>query len=218
MTLELVCFKNCPYAQRALILLREKRIEATVTFIDKDNPPDWFRAIAPTGQVPLLRVDGQVLFESNVIVEYLDEISPPSLHPADPLRKAKNRAWIEFGAKVNSQIYALVNAPDADAFQSALASLRQSLQRVEDELGAGPCFNGAAFSLVDVAYAPPLLRLRLIKQYYAVDVLAELPKLQAWSDTLAQREGVQRSLVPEFPQLYRQMITSAAGHLSTRGA
>lgn len=216
MKLELICFKTCPYAQRSLIVVREKGMAVDITFIDKESPPDWFHNISPLGQVPVLRVDDQVLFESAIICEYLDEISPPSLHPAEPLPKALNRAWIEFGSRINAQLYGVIEAQDVAAFDTAVEVMRKSLQRVEDQLRDGPYFNGAAFSLVDAAYAPPLLRLRLIKQQYQVDLLAGRPRLQAWAETLAQRPGVQRSLVEDFPQCYGEMIAKARGHLATR--
>lgn len=102
--LELVSHHLCPYVQRAAIALTEKGIPFTRTYIDLNRKPDWFTAISPLGKVPLLRVrenDGEVvLFESAVILEYLEETLPRSLHPADPLERARHRAWIEFGSSI----------------------------------------------------------------------------------------------------------------------
>ena len=90
--LELISFKLCPFVQRAVIVLKHKNIDFDITYIDLNDQPDWFKAISPLGQVPLLKVGGEVLFESTVIQEYVDEVTPPSIQPADPLVKAKNRA------------------------------------------------------------------------------------------------------------------------------
>ncbi len=90
--LELVSYHLCPYVQRAVITLLEKEISHQRTYIDLSNKPDWFRQISPLGKVPLLKVSDEVLFESTVICEYLDEITPGSLYPIDPLIKAKHRA------------------------------------------------------------------------------------------------------------------------------
>ncbi len=100
--LTLVSHPLCPYVQRAAIALDEKAVAFERIAIDLANKPDWFEAISPLGKVPLLRVaDGAretVLFESNVILEYLEETQPHPLHPADPLARARHRAWNEFGS------------------------------------------------------------------------------------------------------------------------
>jgi len=95
MKLELISFKICPYVQRSVIVLKHKHADFDVTYIDLGNPPDWFREISPFGKVPVLRVDdSEVIFESAVIAEFLDEVTPGEpLQPQDPLLRAKNRAW-----------------------------------------------------------------------------------------------------------------------------
>src|SRR3989337_1446247 len=99
--LRLISHKLCPYVQRAVIVATEKGIEFERVDIDLADKPDWFLAISPTGKVPLLEVtetDGSkhVLFESAVIAEYLDEIGGGErLLPADPLLRARERAWVE---------------------------------------------------------------------------------------------------------------------------
>src|SRR5512145_1650093 len=108
----LVSFKLCPFVQRSVIVLQEKRVDYEITYIDLKNPPDWFKAISPFGKVPLLQVGDTVLFESAVIMEYLDEVNPPSLHPADPLRKAHNRAWVEFSSSLFFCQYNMVMAQE----------------------------------------------------------------------------------------------------------
>ena len=85
MQLELISTRRCPFVQRSLITLNYKNIEHQMTFVDLDNPPAWFSEISPFGKVPLLRVDKDtVIFESAVINEFLDEITPGQLHPTDP--------------------------------------------------------------------------------------------------------------------------------------
>jgi glutathione S-transferase len=93
----LVSFKTCPWVQRAAIVLREKKIDFEFRHIEPDNRPDWFLAISPHKKVPVLRVDDSVsLFESNAIVEYLDETVAPRLHPNDPIDRAVSGAWTDY--------------------------------------------------------------------------------------------------------------------------
>jgi len=102
---ELVSFKICPFVQRARITLLHKRVPHTVTNIELKEPPTWFPAISPLGKVPLLRVDGgTVLFESAVINEFIDETTTPPLHPADPLARAQNRAWIAYASELQGSL------------------------------------------------------------------------------------------------------------------
>ncbi|MGD8939099.1 MAG: glutathione S-transferase family protein [Gammaproteobacteria bacterium] len=212
MHLELISFKICPFVQRAVILLLEKKIAFDVNYIDLKHPPDWFLEISPFGKVPVLRVDSKPLFESAVIVEYLDEITPPSLHPPDPFHKAENRAWIEYGSNLNMDQYGMLIAKDQVAYEEKYQAVRRDLQRLEQQLGEGPYFNGEQFSLVDAAYAPPLMRFELIERYYDFNLLKECPKLQAWQQALLGRECVKQSVVPEFNKLFRDAIRDAGGY------
>lgn len=212
MHLELISFKICPFVQRAVITLLEKKIDFDVKYIDIKHPPDWFLKISPFGKVPVLCVDDKVLFESAVIVEYLDEISPPSLHPSDPFRKAENRAWIEFGSNLNMEQYGMLIAKDQSSYEEKYQMVRKDLERLEQQLGDGPYFNGQQFALVDAAFAPPLMRFELIERYYDFKLLNGCPKLQAWQKTLLSRESVKQSVVPEFATLFTKAVHDAGGY------
>ncbi|MDY0137606.1 MAG: glutathione S-transferase family protein [Thiomicrospira sp.] len=218
-TLELISFKLCPYVQRAVITLRNKGIDFKITYIDLNNPPEWFKQISPLGKVPVLKVnDSEILFESSVIQEYVDEITPPSLHPADPLVKAKNRAWIAFGGELMGMngLHGIVHEKDPVKCEAIISGLRDLLQRVEAVHSGKDYFNGSEFNLIDAAFAPMLMRLDLLNQHCALDVLNGLPKLQHWQQVLMARPCVKDSVLPELPQMYRQMIANYAGHMATR--
>src|SRR4051812_13364367 len=83
-SLKLVSHKLCPYVQRAVIALMEKGVPFERVDIDLANKPDWFLAISPLGKTPVLQVGDTAVFESAVILEYLEETQPNALHPADP--------------------------------------------------------------------------------------------------------------------------------------
>src|SRR4051794_25978516 len=111
--LRLISHKLCPYVQRAVIALTEKGVAFERVDIDLANKPDWFLAISPLGKTPVLQVGGTAIFESAVILEYLDETQPAPLHPADPLKRAEHRGWMEFGSAVLNDIAGFYAAPDA---------------------------------------------------------------------------------------------------------
>jgi len=110
--LKLISHKLCPYVQRAVIALTEKGVPFERLDIDLDNKPDWFLKFSPLGKTPVLLVGDTAIFESAVILEYLEETQPGPLHPADPLKRAEHRAWIEFSSAVLGDIWGLEVATD----------------------------------------------------------------------------------------------------------
>lgn len=209
MQLELISTKRCPFVQRSIITLHHKGIEHTMTFVDLDDPPAWFREISPFGKVPVLRVDGDtVIFESAVINEFLDEITPGQLHPADPLERALNRSWIEFGGECCSLTFQIMVAPDRETYDDTVAKLASNLARVEAVLGDGPYFNGESFALIDAAYAPIFIRLDVFRDLLGLRITDDLPRVDAWAQTLLALPEVQKARVPELPDLFRDLVTS----------
>lgn len=214
---QLISFKLCPFVQRSVIVLLEKGVDYDIEYIDLRDPPTWFKQISPLGKVPVLKVGDEVVFESAVIMEYLDEVNPPSLHPTDPLRKAQNRAWIEFASTLFMTQFNMVMAKEQEASEQAEAELRSKLAQLEPQL-KGCYFNGDSFQLIDAAYAPLFMRLDLLEQWAAAGLLDGLPKVQAWSATLLSRPAVQNSVVKELPELYRGHIAASGGYGAQRFA
>src|ERR1700738_2012284 len=136
--LKLISHKLCPYVQRAVIALSEKGVAFERVDIDLANKPDWFLAISPLGKTPVLQVGDIPIFESAVILEYLEETQPNPLHPADPLRRAEHRGWIEFGSTVLADIAGFYAAPDEASFKATRAQLEQKFARLERPAGASP--------------------------------------------------------------------------------
>jgi glutathione S-transferase len=95
--LTLISHHLCPYVQRAVISLTEKSASFERVYVDLTNKPDWFQAISPLGKTPVLKVGDRAIFESAVILEYLEETQPHPLHPADPLTRGASlldRVWL----------------------------------------------------------------------------------------------------------------------------
>lgn len=213
-SLKLVSHTLCPYVQRAVITLHEKEIPHEREYVDLAQKPDWFLALSPMGKVPLLLVNDTVLFESAVICEYLDEVTPGSLHPADPLLKAKHRAWIEFGSSILNTIAGFYNAKDESIFEAKRQELIQKFQLLEDQLQEGPFFSGDRFSLVDAAYGPIFRYFEVFEQYQDFGFMVDAPKVRRWRDALLKRPSVIEAVVPAYPQLLDEFLRKRNSHLT----
>ena len=203
--LTLISHHLCPYVQRAATSLAEKGVPLERVYIDLANKPDWFLAISPLGKVPLLKVeheDGRssVIFESAVILEYLEETQPNPLHPADPLERARHRGWIEYGSVILNRIARLYSAPGPTALANEAHELAAMFARVEAELGDGPWFTGTKFSLVDAVYGPVFRYFDVIDRIGDFGILTGKPNLAAWRKVLAQRPSVRDAVTPDYPE------------------
>jgi len=212
--LTLVSYDLCPYVQRAAIALAEKGVPFRRIDVDLADKPDWFRAISPLGKVPLLRLGDDVLFESAVIVEYLEETNPHPLHPGDPLERAKHRAWMEFGSSILGDIWVLETTPDRAAFVAKLDLLKDKFRRIENALTTGPYFAGAQFSLVDVVFAPVFRYFDTFERFVDLGLFEAVPKVSAWRAALAKRPSVAGAVVPDYPARLEAFLRKKNGWIA----
>lgn len=212
--LTLVSHGLCPYVQRAAIALDERGVAFERVDVDLDNKPDWFKAISPLGKVPLLKVGDAVIFESAVIVEYLEETQPHPLHPSAPLKRAEHRAWMEFGSAILADIWGFYTASDEVALQAKARALTDKFARLEQRLGEGPYFDGTRFSLVDAVFAPVFRYFDLFDRIGDFGMLDRKPKLAAWRSALARRPSVIRAVAPDFQDRLRAFVVARNSRLS----
>ena len=199
--IELISFKLCPFVQRSVITLLEKNIEYKITYIDLEDPPEWFLEISPLGKVPALRVDDTVLFESAVINEYLDKITPPQWQPNDPLQDAKIKAWIEFCSDLIMKHYSLSVAATKEVFEEKRDALAKQLILLENHLNRSTYFNGEKLCLMDAAIAPLFMRIDLFEERAPLNLFAEESKIAKWSKALLSLPSVKNSVVEDFTEL-----------------
>ena len=212
--LKLISHKLCPYVQRAVIALTEKGVEFERIDIDLANKPDWFLKISPLGKTPVLLVGETPIFESAVILEYLEETQPFQLHPADPLVRAEHRGWIEFGSAVLNDIAGLYAAKDEASFKAKTAQLGQKFARLEARLKAAPWFDGESFSLVDAVFGPAFRYFDVFDEIADFGILADKPKLARWRRSLAARPSVRSAVRSDYPALLRDFIDRRNSWLS----
>lgn len=215
-TLTLISHPLCPYVQRAAIVLAEKGVPFQRREVDLANKPAWFLRLSPLGKTPVLMAGDAAIFESAVICEFLEDTTVPPLHPGDALQRARHRAWMEFGSGLLNAIAAFYNASDAAALAASAADIRARFQRVEDALGDGPFFAGAAFSIVDAVFAPVF---RYFDVFDTVDDFGwwhGLAKVQRWRSVLAIRASVAQAVGPDHAELLRSFLRARGSELSRR--
>ncbi|PKY12009.1 glutathione S-transferase [Acidithiobacillus marinus] len=208
MTLELISFPLCPYVQRSVITLLHKQVGFKLTHIDLAHKPEWFLALSPMGKVPCLKIGTDtVLFESQVINEYLDETIAPALHPADPLERAQHRAWIAFGSEMIGDQFQMMIAQGEERFTAASRQLFDKLERLEKNMTGNHFFAGQNFSLVDAAYAPLFMRMEILHALRPLPRWEALGKLRRWTALLMELPEVAGSVTADFPERLRNYIS-----------
>ena len=211
--LELVSHTLCPYVQRAAIVLVEKNIDHTRTNIDLANKPDWFVEMSPLGKVPVLKKEGNILFESQVIADYLDEVTDGSLYPEDPWQKAHHKAWIEFGSATLNAIAAFYNAQNKVTFEEKRQQLRAKFAIIEKMI-RGPYFAGEAFHLIDGVWATIFRYLDTFDEIADFDLLTGLPYTGAWRSHLSVRPSVQSVVAKNYADELKQFLVRRQSYLS----
>jgi len=215
----LVSHVLCPYVQRAAIVLAEKQVPYTRRDVDLAHKPDWFKRISPLGKTPVLLVGQDAIFESAVICEYLDDTLLPRLHPADPLQRARQRSWMEFGSALLNDIARFYNAATANEHEQVRATLEGKLQMLEQALHAeGPWFQGESFGMVDAVFAP------VFRYFDAFETLGEpgffggLPGLSRWREALAARPSVKQAVAEDFAARLLAFLQARPSVLARRTA
>lgn len=213
--LTLVSHHLCPYVQRVAIALVEKAAAFERVYIDLAAKPAWFLAQSPLGKTPLLNVDGDVLFESAAICEYLEDALPHPLHPEAPLERARHRAWMELGSAVLGDIWQLETAQDAAGVERAAGELRDKFGRLEAQLGGGPYFAGGRFHLVDAVFAPAFRYFDVFDELTDLDVFGALPRVRAWRAALALRPSVRDAVTADYADRLRMFLHGRNAYLWT---
>jgi glutathione S-transferase len=200
--------------------MRAKQVDFEVTYVDLQNKPDWFLKISPHGKVPVLQVDDQPLFESNAIAEYLEEALQPHLHPTDPIKRARNRAWTDFVPTFAAGLSGMYYTKTADTTGERETAARQRLDRLEEAIRSerdndGPYFNGPELSLVDAAYAPFLQRFLIVDHWLQTRLLEDYPLVNAWAEALLANDAVTGSVPENFMDDFVGNLKRGGLHVAT---
>ena len=183
---------TCPFSHRCRIVLYEKQMDFQVIDVDLFNKPEDIAVINPYNRVPVLVDRDLVLYESNIINEYIDERFPhPQLMPPDPIMRARARQLL---FTMEHELFSHI-----DVLEKNLKSAEKSRQHVRDRLTElAPIFIkqkhmlGDEFSMLDVAIAPLLWRL----DHYGIELGKVAAPLMKYAERIFSRQGFIDALTP----------------------
>lgn len=188
------------HSHRVRIVLAEKDVPADILSVSMNNLPEDLLYLNPYGILPTLVDRDLVLYQSNIIMEYLDERFPhPPLMPVYPVARAKSRLMI---LRIEEDWYALAQKIEKGSRKEAdLArkELEESLSRLAPVFGDSPYFLSDEFTLVDCSIAPLLWRL----PKFGIRLLAHAKPIANYARRMFRRHGFQASLTEverEMPQ------------------
>ncbi|MCZ4328810.1 glutathione S-transferase N-terminal domain-containing protein [Castellaniella ginsengisoli] len=187
---------TCPFSQRCRFVLFEKGMDFEIRDIDLYNKPEDIAVMNPYGQVPILVERDLVLYESNIINEYIDERFPhPQLMPADPIMRARTRLFLyNFEKELFVHVSTLENrgVTDEKVLDAARANIRDRLAQLAPLLVKNKYMLGEEFSMLDVAVAPLLWRLG----HYGIELPKSAAPIQKYAERLFSRPAYIEALTP----------------------
>jgi len=188
---------TCPFSQRCRFVLFEKGMDFEIRDVDLFNKPEDVSIMNPYGQVPILVERDLILYESNIINEYIDERFPhPQLMPGDPVARARVRLFL---FNFEKELFVHVSTLESRATKSNEKTLEKARAAIRDRLTQlAPVFLknkymlGEDFSMLDVAIAPLLWRL----DHYGIDLPKSTLPLAKYAERIFQRPAYIEALTP----------------------
>lgn len=188
---------TCPFSHRCRFVLFEKGMDFEVRDVDLFDKPEDIHVMNPYGQVPILVERDLILYESNIINEYIDERFPhPQLMPTDPTDKARVRLFLlNFEKELFTHVGVLedrANKLDAKSMSTARNSIRDRLTQMAPIFVKNKFILGENFSMLDVALAPLLWRL----DYYGIKLSRNAAPLLKYAERVFSRPAYIEALTP----------------------
>ena len=188
---------TCPFSQRCRLVLFEKGMDFEVRDVDLFNKPEDISTMNPYGQVPILVERELILYESNIINEYIDERFPhPQLMPADPLMRARARLML---FNFEKELFVHVHVLESERAKANDKSHDKARDEIRDRLTTlAPLFLknkymlGDEFSMLDVAIAPLLWRL----DHYGIELSKTAAPLMKYAERIFSRPAYIEALTP----------------------
>ncbi len=182
---------TCPFSQRCRNVLYEKGMDFQIVDVDLHNKPEDLAVMNPYNQVPVLVERDLILYESNIINEYIDDRFPhPQLMPADPVMRARARLFLyRFEHEMFIHVETLEKGNQRSADKSR-AAIRDNLAQIAPVFAKQKYMLGDEFSMLDVAIVPLLWRL----DYYDIQLAKQAAPLMKYAERLFSRPAFIDSL------------------------
>jgi RNA polymerase-associated protein len=187
---------TCHYSHRVRIVLAEKGVTVDLVEVDAQNPPAELADLNPYNSLPTLVDRELVLYESKVMMEYLDERFPhPPLLPVYPVARAESRLYMHRIERDWCSLVDKIENGSEPAKAKAAKELGDSFTGIAPIFAEKPFFMSDEFTLVDCCLAPILWRL----PSYGIDLkmTRQTKPLFSYMDSLFDREAFQESLSPQ---------------------
>ena len=182
-----------PFSHRCRIVLFEKDMDFQVIDVDVYNKPEDLAVINPYNKVPVLVERDLVLYEANIINEYIDERFPhPQLMPADPVMRARARLFLN---RFENELYCYIEPIEhgtQKAADKARQAIRDNLTQISVVFTKQKFMLGDDFSMLDVAIAPLLWRL----DHYGIQLGKEAAPLMKYAERLFSRLAYIEAMTP----------------------
>jgi RNA polymerase-associated protein len=184
---------TCPFSHRCRIVLYEKGMDFQIVDVDLFDKPEDLATMNPYNQTPVLVERELILYESNIINEYIDDRFPhPQLMPADPVLKARARLFLfRFEGDLFSHIDAIETGTQRQA-DKARELVRDNLVQIAPVFAHQKYMLGDEFSMLDVAIAPLLWRIDL----YGIQLPRQAAPLMKYAERLFSRSAFVEALTP----------------------
>ncbi|RCS58561.1 glutathione S-transferase N-terminal domain-containing protein [Parvibium lacunae] len=184
---------TCPFSQRCRFVLFEKGMDFEIRDIDLFNKPEDINVMNPYGQVPILVERDLILYESNIINEYIDERFPhPQLMPADPVQRARTRLMLlNFEREMFVHVSTL-ESNNVGAHDAARQAIRENLTQLAPLFLKNKFVLGEEFSMLDVALIPLLWRL----DHYGIELGKNAAPLMKYAERIFSRPAYIEALTP----------------------
>ncbi|MGE9657233.1 glutathione S-transferase N-terminal domain-containing protein [Snodgrassella alvi] len=186
---------TCPFSQRCSFVLYEKGMDFEIKDVDVFNKPEDLAVMNPYNQVPVLVERDLILYESNIINEYIDERFPhPQLMPADRIMRGRGRLVLyRLEKELFSHVLVLENPESSNKEMSkAREAITQGLTMLAPAFTKNKYIIGDDFSMIDVALAPLLWRL----DHYDIKLPKSAAPLLKYAERIFQREAFIDALTP----------------------
>ena len=175
---------SCPFSQRCRIVLYEKGMDFQIVDVDLYNKPEDLAVMNPYNQVPVLVERDLILYQSNIINEYIDDRFPhPQLMPADPVMRARARLFLY---RFENEMFVHIDAIEKGTQKQAdkgRAVIRDNLTQIAPVFAKQKFMLDKEFTMLNVAIAPLLWRL----DHYGISLSKTAAPLMKYAERLFSR-------------------------------